>query len=143
MNAQQTLDFIQAGNATGTLVIHRTGNRYTFRFSRPEGESKHRPIWIRVLISPDNEHDYKFLGTIWPNDQDGWRVTLGGNSYWRRGDPVMDMADWLLYRLTIKHGLPEGVEFKHAGKCGRCGRTLTTPESIERGLDLVCTEIKP
>lgn len=140
MNAQQTREFIRAGNATGTLVNHSTGNRYTFKFSCPKEKSEHRPIWVRVLIGPDNEHDYKFLGTIWPNDPGGWHVTLGGNSYWRRGDQIVDVVDWFLYRLTVKRGFPEGVEFKHAGKCGKCGHTLTTPESIERGLGPICAE---
>ena len=30
------------------------------------------------------------------------------------------------------------AEFWHEGRCGRCGRKLTVPASIERGLGPVC-----
>jgi hypothetical protein len=40
--------------------------------------------------------------------------------------------------MLEKHPLPGSVDVLHSGRCGRCGRTLTTPDSIERGLGPEC-----
>ena len=40
--------------------------------------------------------------------------------------------------LTTKAALPKTVEVWHEGICGRCGRKLTVPESVERGLGPEC-----
>jgi hypothetical protein len=37
-----------------------------------------------------------------------------------------------------KQKLPEGYKVQHAGRCGRCARTLTVPSSIELGLGPEC-----
>lgn len=141
MNTKQIKAFILAGNATGTLVNHNTGRRYTLRFRRPDDlGSGVDPVWISVLAGPDNEEDYKYLGAIWPDKPHGWKLRLSGKSCWGWNDRVTVAIDWLLGYLDTERKLPDGVEFIHAGKCGRCGRTLTTPQSIEMGLGPVCAE---
>ena len=139
MNTKQIKAFILAGNATGTLVNHNTGRRYTLRFKRPD-DLDLPPVWISVLAGPDNEKDYRFLGTVWPGRASGWNLYLSGKSHWGWNDRVTTAVDWFLGYVDAERELPDGVEFKHAGKCGRCGRTLTTPESIETGLGPICAE---
>jgi len=34
--------------------------------------------------------------------------------------------------------MPDNVEFYHSGNCAKCGRKLTTPESIKNGLGPIC-----
>jgi hypothetical protein len=34
-----------------------------------------------------------------------------------------------------------GFNLQHAGKCGRCGRKLTVPQSIETGIGPECASI--
>jgi hypothetical protein len=34
--------------------------------------------------------------------------------------------------------MPDGVVIWHEGRCGRCGRRLTVPESIESGYGPEC-----
>ena len=42
-------------------------------------------------------------------------------------------------RQVLDRGvLPEALRVLHHGRCGRCGRKLTTPESIRLGLGPVC-----
>jgi len=46
---------------------------------------------------------------------------------------------WLFNRhLSTAKELPEKVEFWHEGRCGDCGRRLTVPESIARGIGPIC-----
>lgn len=49
--------------------------------------------------------------------------------------------EWALPYLTTGKSLPEPAEVWHEGRCGRCGRALTDPESIARGLGPECWEI--
>ena len=55
---------------------------------------------------------------------------------WAHLTERISVGPWL---STGKAGfLPISVRFWHEGRCGRCGRTLTDPESIKRGLGPVC-----
>jgi len=43
-----------------------------------------------------------------------------------------------IYQKLKEKNLPEFVEFWHEGVCGKCGRKLTVPESIESGFGPEC-----
>ena len=44
-------------------------------------------------------------------------------------------------RHLLHHGnLPPALEVWHEGRCGRCGRKLTTPQSVETGFGPVCAQ---
>jgi hypothetical protein len=44
-------------------------------------------------------------------------------------------------RKLKSNELPEFIEIWHEGKCGRCGRTLTVPTSIESGMGPECSKM--
>jgi hypothetical protein len=46
-------------------------------------------------------------------------------------------AAWLFGHLLERRPLPR-CTVHHEGRCGRCGRTLTVPESIESGFGPEC-----
>jgi hypothetical protein len=46
-----------------------------------------------------------------------------------------------LLESIAKGALPSGWEFRHEGRCGRCGRTLTVPESIDSGFGPECINL--
>jgi hypothetical protein len=47
--------------------------------------------------------------------------------------------DWFFNnRVSCNTDLPESVEFFHEGRCGKCGRKLTTPESVTAGFGPEC-----
>lgn len=39
-----------------------------------------------------------------------------------------------------ENNLPQKMAVYHSGRCGSCGRELTTPESIRRGLGKKCAK---
>lgn len=45
---------------------------------------------------------------------------------------------WFFQALATGRDLDGVAEVRHAGKCGRCGRKLTVPESIDTGFGPSC-----
>jgi len=134
LSPTDALAFLFAGNATFTLVSKRTGTRYTFRVQKSEdnGDGK-PPVWfVKTLAGPDNGEDYVYIGLIAADRR--FKLTAKSKMADTSG-PVVAIR-WVLDRLVS--GSLTGTEFWHEGRCGRCGRTLTVPESIERGLGPEC-----
>lgn len=125
------LAFVLAGNAILTIESGHTGQRYTYRVRQPKTPGPH---FVQLLTGPDNTSSYTFLGTIFEGRE--WRHS--------RKSPVSEKATsavawaWLWGLLVRGHELPEALGVWHEGRCGRCGRVLTTPESLERGVGPEC-----
>jgi len=50
---------------------------------------------------------------------------------------------WYLKQLIDKIPIPPQVHLYHLGRCGKCGRPLTDPASMERGIGPYCAGLKP
>jgi hypothetical protein len=138
-DAKSALDFILAGKSRFTLTSTVSGNSFTFKVDAPKnretGEIERNILFIKVLNGPDNswDGDWLFLGFIRPLDS---HVPLGG----KKGHPdapSFRALDWTLTQLAVGN-LPETLEIRHEGQCGRCGRALTVPASIDSGFGPHC-----
>jgi len=128
--------FVLGGNSTFTIKSVKTGNRFTFR-AKADKENPSR-VYVSVLTGPDNESNYSYLGTIFRHNEEHAVYRHGKKS---RVSPESRSAiafDWF---WRNSKNLPDGVQFLKSGKCCRCGRTLTTPESIEAGYGPECSRI--
>jgi hypothetical protein len=87
-----------------------------------------------VLTGPDNTQDYTFIGTIFQGET--FRHSLKGGI----GKDALSVKgfEWLWRNLD---NLPEYVRLDHCGYCLRCGKLLTTQESIEVGYGPTCQSI--
>jgi len=126
--------FVLAGNSRFTLVNPLTGNRFTFRVRKGEGEAA--PYFVSVLTGSDNEGDYSYLGCLF---DDAAKFVVTGKSRISRDAPSAKAFAWFWGRQYQGRELGP-VQFWHEGRCGKCGRALTVPESIETGLGPVCAE---
>ena len=132
--------YLQGGHGKFTIVSKSTGTRFTYKMACPEDDGVNprfarygKPIWIKVLTSNDNEDGYRFVGTLWPTGyRHGRKTRISENA------PSVMAIRWFLAKLDTV--ALDKVEFWHEGTCGKCGRTLTVPESIERGLGPVCAK---
>jgi hypothetical protein len=123
------VSYMQAGNATFTLVSTRSGERFTYKVR----ESKDGKLFfVSLLTGSDNTSDYAYLGII----RDG-KFSRTAKSRIGADAPSYKAFDWFWRKLEAV-ALPEGVEFWHEGRCGRCGRALTVPESIDNGIGPEC-----
>ena len=130
--------FILAGNAIFTLVFLDTDTRYTYRVRKAYAREDELPRWfVSLLTGSDNESSYTYIGMIFSNEAGKTYFSLTRKSHLPFTSPPVVGFNRVLRRLNNDEGLMD-VEFWHAGMCGRCGRTLTVPESIATGLGPEC-----
>lgn len=135
------LQFILGGNARFTLKSKATQNRVTYKVM--VADDKPDFFFVYYLTGSDNENDYTYLGMIRPNEQGKPTLNLTKKSKLRGDSLPFKALHWSLYFLSRNMGLakmPGNLEFWHEGRCCRCGRTLTVPESIESGIGPECAK---
>lgn len=141
VNRADIVKFIEAGNAIVTIVSKKSGTRFTYKFARPKMTAHNgtRPIWVSVLVGQNNDADYSFAGTM-RNAAIGYTYTQGRQSTLSAQAPSMLLLSWFLKHLNAGSdaAIVRQAEFWHEGRCGRCGRTLTVPASIESGFGPEC-----
>lgn len=129
------LRFVLSGHAIFTLVSKRTRARYTFKVSKAD---KGDLYFIGLLSGPDNGADYRYLGILRHFDYPFQRYEVMTS---KKSPPVgapFKGFEWFYKRLQMSAVWQDQMEFYHAGRCGRCGRMLTVPESIEMGIGPEC-----
>lgn len=127
--------FLFAGKARFTLVSSATGTRFTYRVTKAANDDG--PWFVSVLSGSDNEADYSYMGCIFPDRPA--RLVHTRKSRVTSEAPSAKVFAWYLHQLEVANEDNLGkVEFHHDGTCGRCGRALTVPESVETGLGPVC-----
>lgn len=123
-----------AGHATLTMSSLKTGARYTFRISRAKNRDTGEPqdLWfVALLAGPDNEGDYQYVGRL-----SGTLRLTGKSRFSADSTPVR--AFQYFWKHLAAGQMPPQMEVRHEGQCGRCGRKLTVPESIDRGIGPEC-----
>ena len=125
--------FLTAGKATFTLSKLATGERFTYEISKPE--PFYGSYFASVMKGSDNESDYRYIAMMSGSDL-RLRFTKGS-----RFAPDTKEARGLQFVLDVVAGrkvLPVGFELRRSSKCGRCGRKLTVPSSIDAGIGPEC-----
>jgi hypothetical protein len=136
-NATDAKQYTLAGNATVTLSSQRTGARYTFKVSQAKDrDGTLKAFWfVGLLAGADNESDYQYMGVI---GDDGFRLTAKSKY---KADSIPVRAFQFFWRFVSAEQMPKDMEIRHAGSCGRCGRKLTVPSSIDSGLGPDCLRL--
>lgn len=123
---QDVSKFILAGRALFTIKSKKTGQRYTYKVVRKDDHD----MWhVRVLSGPDNTSDYNYIGFI---------GRTGKVFIPKRGKAITPSG--AAFRWFLENPESDRVEVWHEGRCGRCGRVLTVPSSLEVGLGPNCRE---
>lgn len=121
-------DFVYAGRSFFTIVSTRTKVRYTYRFR----QSKSGPVYfVDLLRGPNNTSDYSFCGVVRDN-----------KFYRGKSSRITQSAGGMIaIRWFVEHMESDLVEVYHIGRCGRCGKALTVPESIKSGFGPTCRKV--
>lgn len=124
--------YLFAGHATVTVVSKATGARRTFKLRAVE--DKPGCFFASLLAGPDNTGDFRYLGFLFPR---GGSLAVKPNRQGWAAD-ALAVLGWLLRQVESGGANLGQAEVWHTGTCGRCGRTLTVPESIASGIGPVC-----
>lgn len=130
MNEIRNPKFFSAGRAVFT-VDNGKGTHYTFRIGR---KNEDQPLFVGLLTGPDNENSFTYLGIFKPETNE---IRLTAKSRYTDETLPVKVVRWAV-KAVAANKIPEGYFIQHAGKCCRCGRTLTTPESVNRGWGPEC-----
>jgi Family of unknown function (DUF6011) len=123
--------FLFAGNATLTLKSKKTGDRFTYKVEATDDKKCH---FASVLVGPENTTDFKYFG-YFRNDNFNYGKAKAKVA---EDAPSVRAFLWFVKQLD---GLffNAQLEVWHEGRCGRCGRKLTVPESVASGFGPECS----
>ena len=123
-------NFVLGGKAIFTLDLNEEyafsndlKDHYTFKVSKKENpENERYPVtyFVSLLTGPDNTSNYTYLGLLDPAVR---LLNRTLNLVWNENTEAIQTA---------------GFDLHHEGRCGRCGRVLTVPESILSGFGPEC-----
>ena len=130
-NAHDAHTMILAGKANFTLVGQST--RFTYKVDAPKVDTGVR--FVRVMTGPDNNTSYTYAGYL---NKRGKLVT-GRKARIKADAQSMQAFAWAWERIS-RGVMPGNMEVWHSGECAKCGRKLTVPESVGRGIGPVCIE---
>lgn len=122
------LEFLLGGKCECVICNTKTGNKFNFRINVSENNKNMFFVYANI----DGKKAY--AGYI--------KIKDNAISYIQGNKGVLSENDLpikaLLYVIRHYKTLPDSVEVLHVGKCSRCGRRLTNPESIHTGLGPAC-----
>jgi hypothetical protein len=135
LSAENIKTFFYAGRATVTLKNSNTGNRFTYRVTTPQDHDGNPPYFVKLMTGPDNETSFTFIGTIF--DKKTYRHSAKSKI---SINTISSRLMGAFVEFLAAGKTPKGLEVWHEGRCGKCGRKLTVPESIQNGLGPECAK---
>lgn len=128
--------FMLAGDATFTLASPKTGKRFTYKVTAPRKNGKldtgANVRFVKLLCGPNNESDFHYFGII--RDRKTFEHAT------RKTRISVEAPGALAFRWFAAHIESKAVVFYHDGRCGRCGRKLTVPNSVTSGFGPECVQ---
>lgn len=130
------LKFMLAGKCEFVLYSTKTKEKFEYKLTKKESNNKENEFIYFLNTKIDNE--YKYAGVIWFDEKQG-EFRFGQGAKGRVSGNHLNIRS-LLFVMNKLHneGEPKFCEVYHIGTCGRCGKKLTTPESIMTGLGPEC-----
>ena len=125
-------------NGHWTIKSSKTGEHRTFKVHTQDEKSEFAPgkRIVSLLTGSENDSDSSYTGFAFI-DEDGIHVWSK-----KRGDGLWETYADMLWSLSLDQGFSlwaqKGFTIMGEGRCIRCNRLLTTPESVMLGIGPVC-----
>jgi hypothetical protein len=130
-DAEDIIRFVHAGKARLTLKSIKTGTRYTFKVTKVRNAQDR--FFVSLLTGSDNTSSYSYIGLL-----ENKKFRLTSKSQMTDSSTPVKAFRFMCTQVIENETVPEQLEVWHEGRCGRCNRLLTVPESIERGIGPEC-----
>lgn len=133
---EDVLQFITAGNAIFTIVFTNENKRYTYKAVASSGN---KYLLVNVLTGPDNTNNYTQVYWFYLNEEKEPIFQYCRNNKLYETSPSVVAFKKVFKSLLLRPDEEwDGIEVWHTGRCCRCGRMLTVPESITLGIGPEC-----
>ena len=129
-------EFVLGGNATITIESGKTNRHFTYKVRRSENDDG--LYFIKNLRGPDNAQDYVYVGCFYADTK---KFVVAKSYRDREVDSWPTSIRAIRYLFNNLDKVPDILHVYHEGRCCRCGRTLTTPESIRKGIGPECEKL--
>jgi hypothetical protein len=138
MTNYERAKFIAAGKAEFVIEDLNTGTVREYKVTKHKYFDQGTRKWNVLLLHRDSYGDsgYAYLGYI----KNGMFTHHTLYSVYSEESEEFTAFDSLFLRVVRGRDLPTNLEFYHLGRCAKCGRKLTDPASINRGLGPKCAE---
>ena len=136
ISAEDAWAYIIAGQAQFTLKSLQSGKHYTYKVTAKKYGDKPF-LFVSVLCGHmETSKSYAYIGRL--DLEKGFMRTPKARL--TVTDRKVIAFKWTINTL-VKGILPELLEIWHHGHCGRCGKLLTVPKSIQLGLGPYCRKM--
>jgi hypothetical protein len=117
-------------NGEITMLSTKTGEHRTIRIRTMPNDSSFAPgaRIAELLVGPDNTSDYRSFAFVNSDSVVVFRKHLG--TMFEKLVPLISTPE-----KYVEKGL---IEYSFSGRCRKCNRLLTTPDSIANGIGPVC-----
>lgn len=135
---EKSLELILAGNCTITFKNELNQKRFTYKIKK--FKRNENLFFVHVLSGCNNEKDYSYLGRIIVKNLEQKQIEFDSSKGSKISTDALSFKGfkYLIEATTIHHKMNENMCIYHEGKCARCGRKLTDPDSIIRGIGPEC-----
>lgn len=137
---EQVKNYATAGRAVVTIVSRVTQERVTLKIKKMKDNEKRFFVNVRKSTEADdnNWRNWSYIG-VFDLDRGFWTTS---KTNYDQGTGIKAAA-WFLSivangDLDNQNSLMEQADIWHEGRCGRCSKELTVPESIAQGLGPTC-----
>lgn len=129
---ETAIDFILAGKSTFTLKNNKTESRFTYKVSKCKDKQKEGLFFVKAHVNSA----YQYIGYISNNS-----FRYGSKSHLQKTDLSVTAFEVCFNNILSQRKFHSSLEVWHEGRCGRCGRILTVPESIISGIGPECAKM--
>ena len=138
----EALRYILAGKSEFTFLSLKTDVRIRYKLQRKVAEQRGKKGQDEYIyfLNTFTDGEYKYAGVLFYDDvMRQFKFGRGQRGLLNYSHINIKSLLFVLNQLNIEN-YNLSLKVYHVGKCGRCGRKLTTPESILTGLGPECSK---
>lgn len=138
ISLNKALEYMLAGKSEFVLHSSKTNQDFTYRLTRKESE-KDENKYI-YFLNVKMGHQWLYAGVLWYDDNtNSYKFAQGRSGKIEASDINIKSLLFVMNKLQLEQ-IPLHCTVFHTGKCGVCGKKLTTPESILTGIGPTCSK---
>lgn len=133
--------FLFAGKSVFTVSNEETKEHFTFKVRAresewPRGSGKRSTSYFLNIKASGGKYPFRYIGIL---EADGLVKTTGKSDF-QPHEKEYKVGAWAAQTVIAGKMIPVKYHINHAGKCGRCARELTHPESLKSGIGPECAK---